>query len=130
MIELRAEKVARIANDIPPIEVNGQGQGGLLVVGWGSTHGAIYAAVKEAREIGLNVSNIHLRHLNPFPSNLADVLSRFDQILVPELNQGQLSRILRAEFLLPAVPMIKQQGQPFQISEILERIRAMLREEN
>ncbi|MBW2665455.1 MAG: 2-oxoacid:acceptor oxidoreductase subunit alpha [Deltaproteobacteria bacterium] len=130
MIELRAEKVARIANDIPPIEVNGQDQGGLLLVGWGSTHGAIYAAVKEARENGLNVSNIHLRHLNPFPSNLADVLSRFDQILVPELNQGQLSRILRAEFLLPAVPMIKQQGQPFQISEILERIRAMLREEN
>ena len=71
----------------------------------------------------------HLRHLNPFPSNLLEVLSRFDQILVPELNQGQLSRILRAEFLLPAEPMIKQQGQPFKVSEILERIRAIVREE-
>lgn len=130
MIGLRAEKVARIAQDIPPIEVNGQDQGGLLLVGWGGTLGAIHAAVKQAREEGLNVSNIHLRHLNPFPPDLASVLGRFDQILVPELNQGQLSRILRAEFLLPAQPMIKQRGQPFQVSEILERIRAMLREEN
>jgi len=129
MIELRAEKVARIANDIPPIGVNGDDQGGLLLVGCGSTHGAIYAAVKEARKTGLSVSNIHLRHLSPFPSNLLEVLSRFDQILVPELNQGQLSRILRAEFLLPAEPMIKQQGQPFKVSEILERIRAIVREE-
>jgi 2-oxoglutarate ferredoxin oxidoreductase subunit alpha len=129
MIELRAEKVARIANDIPPIEINGDDQGGLLVVGWGSTLGAIHAAVKEARENGLSVSNIHIRHLNPFPSDLLEVLSRFDQILVPELNQGQLSRMLRAEFLLPAEPMIKQQGSPFQVREILERIRTMLREE-
>jgi 2-oxoglutarate ferredoxin oxidoreductase subunit alpha len=129
MILLRAEKVARIADTIPPIEVSGQDQGGLLVVGWGSTLGAIHAAVKEAREDGLNVSNIHLRHLNPFPSNLGEVLSRFDQILVPELNQGQLSRILRAEFLVPAEPMIKQQGQPFQVREILDRIRGMLQEE-
>jgi len=129
MIQLRAEKIARIANDIPPVEVNGEDQGGLLIVGWGGTHGAIFAAVKEARESGINVSSIHLRHLNPFPSNLFEVLSRFDQILVPELNQGQLSRLLRAEFLLPAQPMIKQQGQPFQVSEILERIRTMLREE-
>jgi len=129
MILLRAEKVARIADTIPPIEVSGQDQGGLLIVGWGSTLGAIHAAVKEAREDGLNVSNIHLRHLNPFPSNLGEVLSRFDQILVPELNQGQLSRILRAEFLVPAEPMIKQQGQPFQVSEILDRIRGVLQEE-
>ena len=76
------------------------------------------------------MSSIHLRHLNPFPSNLGEVLSRFDQVLVPELNQGQLSRILRAEFLIARGALIKQQGQPFQVSEILERIESILREES
>jgi 2-oxoglutarate ferredoxin oxidoreductase subunit alpha len=129
MIRLRAEKIARIANDIPPLEVNGSDKGDLLVVGWGGTAGAIRTAVKEARAEGLNVSSIHLRHLNPFPADLGEVLSRFDKILVPELNLGQLACVLRAEFLVPAEPMNKVQGQPFQVSEILERIRTQLSEE-
>jgi len=129
MIGLRAEKIARIANDLPSIEVNGPDSGSLLVVGWGGTFGAIDAAVKEARQSGLDVASIHLRHLNPFPANLGEVLSAYDQILVPELNQGQLSSLLRSQFLVPAEPMVKQQGQPFQVSEILERIRSVLRKE-
>jgi 2-oxoglutarate ferredoxin oxidoreductase subunit alpha len=129
MVQLRAEKVARIANEIPPLEVYGSDTGELLVVGWGGTLGAIRSAVEEARAEGLNVSSIHLRHLNPFPADLEEVLSRFEKILVPELNLGQLARVLRAEFLVPAESMNKVQGQPFQVSEILERIRAQLREE-
>jgi 2-oxoglutarate ferredoxin oxidoreductase subunit alpha len=130
MVRLRAEKVARIASAIPPVEVNGPATGELLVVGWGGTHGAILSAVDAARSDGLDVSSIHLRHLNPFPANLGEVLGRFRRVLVPELNLGQLSRLLRAEFLTPAVSLTKVQGQPFQVAEIHARIAAMLREEN
>ena len=128
MIELRATKVARIANAIPPVEVFGTPRGELLVVGWGSTQGAIISAVEEARRDGRSVSSIHLRHLNPFPSNLGDVLESFERILVPELNGGQLVRLLRAEFLTAAESMPKLQGQPFKIQEIRARIDAMLSE--
>jgi 2-oxoglutarate ferredoxin oxidoreductase subunit alpha len=126
MIELRASKVARIANEIPPVEVFGSNRGELLVVGWGSTHGAITSAVEEARRDGCSVSSIHLRHLNPFPSNLKDALEGFERILVPELNGGQLVRLLRSEFLIAAESMPKLQGQPFRVWEIRARIDAML----
>ena len=129
MIRLRAEKVARMVSDIPPLEINGADRSDLLVVGWGSTYGAIHAAVEEAQAAGLDVSSIHLRHLNPFPSNLGEILKRFDRILVPELNLGQLTSLLRSRFLVPAEAMTKVQGQPFQVSEILDRIRVKLREE-
>ncbi len=130
MVRLRAEKVARIANAIPPIEVNGPASGELLVVGWGGTHGAITSAIEAARGEGLDVSSIHLRHLNPFPSNLGEVLGRFRRVLVPELNLGQLSRLLRAEFLTPTESLTKVQGQPFQVAEIQARIASMLRGED
>ncbi len=130
MIRLRAEKVARIASEIPPIEINGPGSGELLVVGWGGTFGAITAAVEEARQNGKDVASIHLRHLNPFPKNLGSILRSFNQILVPELNEGQLVRLLRAEFLVPAIGMNKVRGQPFLIEEIRERIDEMLGGEN
>jgi 2-oxoglutarate ferredoxin oxidoreductase subunit alpha len=126
MIELRAEKVARIADQIAPVEVFGSQRADLLVVGWGGTHGAITSAVEDARREGSSVSSIHLRHLNPFPPNLAEVLQGFERILVPELNGGQLVRLLRAEFLVAAESMPKQQGQPFRVQEIRERIDAML----
>jgi len=129
MIRLRAEKIARMVSDIPPLEINGADRSDLLVVGWGSTYGAIHAAVEEAQAAGLDVSSIHLRHLNPFPSNLGEILKRFDRILVPELNLGQLTSLLRSRFLVPAEAMTKVQGQPFQVSEILDRIRVKLREE-
>jgi 2-oxoglutarate/2-oxoacid ferredoxin oxidoreductase subunit alpha len=126
MTQLRHEKVARIARDIAPAEVDGPERGKLLVVGWGGTHGAIATAVDEARADGLDVSRLHLRHLNPFPANLGEVLRRFDRILVPELNRGQLAGLLRAEFLVPAESLSKVQGQPFKVSEIRARIDAAL----
>jgi 2-oxoglutarate ferredoxin oxidoreductase subunit alpha len=130
MVEQRAEKIARIANEIPPVEVFGPDHGELLLVGWGGTQGAITSAVEEARRDGCSVSSIHLRHLNPFPSNLRDVLSRFEHVLVPELNRGQLTALLRAQFLVPAKVMSKVQGQPFLVEEIRQRIDATLRGED
>jgi len=129
MVELRAEKIARIARDVPPAEVHGADRGRLLVVGWGGTHGAITEAVDEARAAGLDVSSLHLRHLNPFPANLGELLRRFERILVPELNSGQLCLLLRAEFLVPAQSLGKVAGQPFRVEEIRARIDAILKEE-
>jgi 2-oxoglutarate ferredoxin oxidoreductase subunit alpha len=129
MIRMRAEKVARIAAEIPPIEIDGPESGRLLVVGWGGTFGAITAAVEAARLDGKAVSSIQLRHLNPFPANLESILRRFDKILVPELNQGQLVRLLRSEFLVPAIGMNKARGQPFLIEEICAQIDYLLSKE-
>ena len=122
MVRLRAEKVARIARELPDAEVTGPERGRLLVVGWGGTQGAIAEACDQARGDGIAVSSLHLRHLNPFPANLGEVLSRFEKILVPELNLGQLSRLLRAEFLAPAEPLSKVFGQPFKVEEIRSAI--------
>ena len=129
MIRLRAEKIAGIAAEIPPIEIDGPKNGELLVVGWGGTFGAITSAVEAARLDGKAVSSIQLRHLNPFPANLEPILRRFNKILVPELNQGQLVRLLRAEFLVPAIGMNKARGQPFLVEEIRARIDDLLSEE-
>ncbi|MBW2542312.1 MAG: 2-oxoacid:acceptor oxidoreductase subunit alpha [Deltaproteobacteria bacterium] len=129
MIRLRAEKVARIASEIPPIEIDGPESGELLILGWGGTYGAIAAAVETARQNGKPVSRIHLRHLNPFPKNLGSILRSFDKVLVPELNEGQLVRLLRAEFMVPAIGMNKVRGQPFLIEELLARIDELLGEE-
>jgi 2-oxoglutarate ferredoxin oxidoreductase subunit alpha len=128
MNELRAEKIARIAAEIPPVEVLGPERGELLVVGWGGTHGAITSAVEEARADGLPVSSVHLRHLNPLPANLGQVLAGFEKILVPELNFGQLTRLLRDRYLAPAQVLAKLEGQPFKVSEIRARIGQMLAE--
>ena len=95
----------------------------------GGTFGAIAAAVETARQNGKPVSRIHLRHLNPFPKNLGSILRSFDKVLVPELNEGQLVRLLRAEFMVPAIGMNKVRGQPFLIEELLARIDELLSEE-
>jgi 2-oxoglutarate ferredoxin oxidoreductase subunit alpha len=129
MIELREEKVARIAQELPPVEVTGDDRGDLLVVGWGGTQGAIASAVESARADGLAVSAIHLRHLNPFPPNLGEVLASFDQVLLPELNAGQLAMLLRARFLIDIQSLSKIQGQPFKVQEIRTRIDELLRRE-
>ncbi len=126
MVRLRAEKIARIANDIPDIEVLGEREGEVLVVGWGGTYGALTAAVEECRGRNLSVSSIHLRHLNPFPKNLGDILGRFEKILIPELNLGQLALLLRAKFLVPAISFTKVKGKPFKISEIIDQIEETL----
>ncbi|HET9229154.1 MAG TPA: 2-oxoacid:acceptor oxidoreductase subunit alpha [Thermoanaerobaculia bacterium] len=126
MVRIRAEKVARIANDIPPVQVHGDETGELLVLGWGSTSGAITGATNIAHKMGMRVSRAHLRHLNPFPANLGEVLSRFDKVLVPEMNLGQLALLLRARYLKDVISYSKVQGQPFTKQEILQKIHEIL----
>jgi 2-oxoglutarate ferredoxin oxidoreductase subunit alpha len=128
MVKLRAEKVARIADDLPPLEVHGEPEGGpLLVLGWGSTAGAITGAVNLARRQGLKVSRAHLHHLNPFPKNLGDVLNRFERVLVPEMNLGQLALLLQGKYLKKIDSFPKVQGKPFFRFEIHDKIVEMLR---
>ena len=103
----------------------GDDHGAIAVVGWGSTYGAIHRAVSEAREDGADVSHIHLRYLNPFPRNLGELLSRFERILVPEMNDGQLVQLLRAAYLVPAQGLSKVAGKPFKVSEIVDAIQSL-----
>jgi 2-oxoglutarate ferredoxin oxidoreductase subunit alpha len=126
MTGLRAAKVAGIAKDLPPIEVLGPRRGKLLVIGWGGTHGAITSAVNALRGEGHAVSSTHLRYLNPLPPDLGDLIKGFDKVLIPELNNGQLSIILRARYLVDTLSMSKIKGQPFKINEIRERILELL----
>jgi 2-oxoglutarate/2-oxoacid ferredoxin oxidoreductase subunit alpha len=125
MIALRKAKIEGIANDLPPVEVDGPAQGRLLIVGWGGTKGSITAAVEAARAEGLTVSQIHLRHLNPFPSNLGDVLRRFEKVLLPELTDGHLALLLRAKYLVDVQSLSKIIGQPFKVAELVEAIRKL-----
>jgi len=124
MVRLRAEKVARVAVDLPPAEAEGD-DSGLLVLGWGSTYGAITGAVRRARAEGRRVAHLHLRHLNPMPMNLGDVLSRYERILIPEMNMGQLALLIRAKYLRDVVQLDKVQGQPFKEIEILTKIQEL-----
>ena len=127
MTQTRFEKIARIAEDIPLQTVEEGTEGGALaVVGWGSTYGPISRAVEWMRAEGYDVSHIHLRHIWPLPRNLGDLLRSYDRVLVPEMNMGQLSTVLRAEYLVPAESLSKVAGQPFKISEIMDAIRSRL----
>ena len=129
MTDLRKAKVQGIANYIPAQTVSqGAESGKLAVVGWGSTYGAIRQAVKRCRSEGLDVSHIHIRYLNPMPANLEALLKGYDQILVPEMNTGQLVDVLRAKFLVDAKRLNKVSGQPFKIREIIEGIKALMGE--
>jgi 2-oxoglutarate/2-oxoacid ferredoxin oxidoreductase subunit alpha len=126
MIKIRAEKIQRIQAEIAPIEIFGDPTAELLIVGWGSTKGAIEAGVTRALAAGKKVASIHLRFINPLPSDLGAVLSQFSQYLVPEMNNGQLVKVLRSEFLLPFEAMNKIQGRPFGPSEIAAKISEMV----
>ncbi len=126
MVKLRAKKVADIANDIPLQEVSGPDQCKLLVVSWGGTYGACTSAVRQCQEEGLQVAHAHLRYLNPFPRNLGEILQRYDRILIPELNLGQLRGILRDRFLIDAEGLNKVKGKPFAIGEIVAAIKQHL----
>jgi 2-oxoglutarate/2-oxoacid ferredoxin oxidoreductase subunit alpha len=123
MTHLRADKVNRVATEIPPIEVHGDPDGGdLLVLGWGSTAGAIHGAVDKARLQGHSVSRAHLRYLNPLPSDLGEVLSRFRHVIVPEMNMGHLAALLRAKYLVDVESFTKVQGKPFGRQDLQDRI--------
>jgi len=126
MSDLRAAKINGIGADIPLQRVDGPNSGDVVVVGWGSTYGAISRAVHQLREQGWDISHIHLRYLWPLPRNLGKLLTNFEQILVPEMNQSQLARLLRSEYLLPVTPLNKVAGQPFKIAEIEHALRRVL----
>ena len=122
MVEVRAAKIEAIARDIPPLEIQGPDSGELLIVGWGSTYGSIVQAREQAVAAGRSVSHVHLRHLNPLPADLGDILKRFKTVLVPEMNLGQLARLLRERYLIDVVQLNKVQGRPFKVAEIYDRI--------
>ncbi|MEN3273351.1 MAG: 2-oxoglutarate/2-oxoacid ferredoxin oxidoreductase subunit alpha [Actinomycetota bacterium] len=128
MVRIRAAKVAAVAKSIPLAELEGDADAELLIVGWGSTWGAIGAAVASTRGEGKKVKRVHLMHLNPFPSNLGDLLQSATRIVVPEMNTGQLTKMLRAEFLVPAEVLSKVQGQPFTAAEVKKCIDEVLEE--
>jgi 2-oxoglutarate ferredoxin oxidoreductase subunit alpha len=126
MVRLRAQKVAGIAADIPELAVDDPGgDADLLVLGWGSTYGPIGAAVRNVRREGVKVARAHLHHLNPLPRNTGDVLRRYEKVLVPEMNLGQLAGIVRAEFLVDAVPYNRVRGRPFTAAELAEAIETL-----
>jgi len=127
MVRLRAQKIANIAADIPELEVDdADGDARTLVLGWGSTYGPIGAAVRRVRGEGHKVAKAHLHHLNPFPRNLGEVLRRYDKVLVPEMNTGQLLKLIRAEFLVDAVGYNRVRGLPFRSAELAEAIAALV----
>ncbi|MBT6133886.1 MAG: 2-oxoacid:acceptor oxidoreductase subunit alpha [Kordiimonadaceae bacterium] len=124
MTDVRAAKIAGVANDIPEQEVSlGTSEGKLAVVGWGSTRGSIHQAVKRAREENIDVSHIHISNIWPLPRNLKNLLNSFDKVIVAEMNKGQMNNLLRAEYLLDGHSLTKVSGQPFKITEILDCIR-------
>ncbi|MDT4858311.1 2-oxoglutarate oxidoreductase subunit KorA [compost metagenome] len=114
MVRIRQEKIQRIADSLPPLEVDDpSGEAKVLVIGWGSTYGPIGAACRRVRRAGYHVAQVHLRHLNPFPKDLGEILKGYDKVLVPEMNLGQLSRLLRAEYLVDVRPITTVRGLPF-----------------
>mgnify|MGYP001135288178 CR=1 FL=1 len=127
MVELRQRKVDVIANDIPKATPFGNPRGDLLVLGWGGTHGAIRSAVESAQNEGHDVSHLHLRHLKPLPKNLGDILVKYQKVLIPELNMGQLSMIIRSKFLVDTMSLNQVQGKPFNTNDILSEITKILK---
>ena len=126
MVFLRNEKIQRIVKDLPSLEIVGPEKNELLVVSWGSVYGSGFSAIDELQTEGHLVSMLHLRHLNPLQENLGELLSNFEKVLVPEMNLGQLSRLLRAEYLVDVISFSKLQGRPFLVSEIRNRILELL----
>ncbi len=127
MVRLRAEKVEKIADYIAPAEQDsGPAHGKVLVLGWGSTYGAIKTVMNELHEEGyLDIAHIHLRHLNPFPKNLCELLANYERILIPEMNTGQLLQLIKAKYLVAAAGFSKVQGQPFDTDEIKAEVLAL-----
>ncbi|MEO0965490.1 MAG: hypothetical protein AAFY08_10250, partial [Planctomycetota bacterium] len=129
MTALRQQKVERVTDLIPPTEIHGDATGGpgsLLMLGWGGTFGSIHTATRHAVDDGKPVAQVHLRHLNPMPADLGDIVKRFDKVLIPELNTGQLRPLIRGKFLVDAKGLNKIQGKPFLVEELGQAIDLML----
>ncbi len=129
MVRLRAAKVDRVRDTMPPSRVTGPETGDVLIVGWGSTRGAIEVAAERLRASGVAAANLHIRHVWPLPGDLAPIFARYRHLVVPEMNNGQMVRLLRDAFLLPFVPLGKIQGQPFKAAEIVDFVTAILARE-
>src|SRR5262245_61162266 len=127
MVQLRAAKVAAVVQDVPDVVPAGDPEGELLLVGWGSTYGSITAALRAQRAKGRKIGHVHLRHLNPLPKNLGDVLKRYKKVVVPEMNMGQLVWLLRAKYLVDAIGYNKIQGKPFKQAEIEAKVDEVIR---
>ena len=128
MTHFRAEKIKRIANSIPPTKVFGESSGKILVLGWGGTYGSITATVGAMQAEGFSVSSAHLTHLHPLPNDLKDIMGRFDKVLIPELNMGQLSVLIRSQLLVDTISYNKVQGQPFKVKELTKKIHELIQE--
>jgi 2-oxoglutarate ferredoxin oxidoreductase subunit alpha len=126
MVQTRAMKISAAADDIPALAVHGPAKGSVLVLGWGSTYGAITVAAEHCRRSGMKVANAHLRHLMPMPKNTGEVLQRYRKVLVPEMNSGQLAQVLRAAHQVEIVSLCKVQGRPFAADEIARKIESLL----
>ncbi|MGI8882279.1 MAG: 2-oxoacid:acceptor oxidoreductase subunit alpha, partial [Jatrophihabitans sp.] len=130
MVRTRQAKVDGIARSIAPVEVDDpDGNARVLVLGWGSTYGPIGAAARELRDAGQSIAQAHLRHLNPFPSNLGDVLARYERVVVPEMNFGQLAMLLRAKYLVDVLSVTQVRGMPFKSAELVEMLQGVLTHE-
>jgi len=127
MTRLRAAKIAGIARDIPPAALDHEDGAQFLVLSWGGTWGVSTAAVRRIRARGLEIAHAHLRHLSPFPANLGEIVAAYPTILVPELNLGQLSRLVRAEYLVDAQSYTKVQGVPFRAADLEAKILEMMK---
>jgi len=126
MIHKRKQKIENVANDIPELVIEGIQEGEILVLGWGSTYGAIKEAVRNVNQKGYKVSQAHIKYLNPFPKNLKDVLDRFKKVIIPELNLGQMASLIKSKFLIDVIQFNKVQGQPFKVAEIENKIIEVL----
>ncbi len=129
MTDLRARKIAGIADDIPELEVYGPERGDLLILGWGSTYGSLRTAAERMQRAGDSVAHAHLRHLNPFPRNTGDVLARYRRVLIPEINTGQLRLLIRGRYLVDAVGLNRVRGKPFPVPEVVKAARLLLSED-
>ncbi len=126
MVDLRAKKIAGIVDDIPPAEIHGESEGELLVLGWGGTYGAIKDAYDKLRNDGYKLSYVHLKYLNPLPGNIGEILHKFDKILVPELNSGQLKTLLQSIFMMPILGLNKVQGLPLKAVDVEQKVLEIL----
>jgi 2-oxoglutarate ferredoxin oxidoreductase subunit alpha len=127
MVRIRQAKIDRIADSLPPLEVDDpSGRARVLVLGWGSTYGPIGAACRRVRKAGLDVAQVHLRHLNPFPKDLGEILKRYDAVMIPEMNLGQLSLLIRAKYLVDVVGYNHVRGLPLKAAELAEAITDLI----
>jgi len=126
MVRLRAEKIERVAQSIPLLEVDGPSSGDILVLGWGGTYGSITTAIQEIRDQGRDISSAHLQYLNPFPSNTEEILRSFKKIVIPEINLGQLSMLVRSKYLIDTIGINIVKGQPFKVETLVQRITEVL----